>query len=71
METAAMQTNVSVPSFDVLTLQQSPRLSVVHAVAGAASACGVAGRAHVHRFFELVYIAAGAGQHRVQDSLVP
>jgi AraC-like DNA-binding protein len=43
----------------------------VHAVAGTSSPCGSDGRAHVHRFFELVYVDSGAGHHRVRDSSVP
>jgi len=56
---------------DVLTLPQSLRLAVVHAVAATPTSCGAGGRPHVHRFCELIYIDAGTGQHSVGARSIP
>jgi AraC-like DNA-binding protein/uncharacterized RmlC-like cupin family protein len=51
---------------DVLTLSVSPRLWAMHAATpGQPVACGAGGRAHVHHFFEFVYVERGPGTHRI------
>jgi AraC-like DNA-binding protein len=55
---------------EALSLSTAPRLWIGHRDAPSPVSCASGGRAHVHHFFEFVYIAGGTGWHRVGDRTV-
>ena len=56
---------------EALSLSSAPRLWIGHHTAPSPVSCASGGRAHVHHFFEFVYLAGGTGWHRTGDRRVP